>query len=211
MKSGLKAIACIVLPALLLGWGCERAGKDAATQVSGDSASEPEQEQQEWPDEFGLGREATEAEISRVNTDVAPDGTGLPDGSGTAAAGSLLYAAKCAACHGPKGYDGPEMALVTPPADYRDSTGKPARKLKTIGNYWPYATTLYDYIRRAMPFNAPGSLEPGEVYSLTAFLLAKNGVIDGNEVLTARKLPAISMPARKNFVPDDRRGGPEVR
>lgn len=83
--------------------------------------------------------------------------------------------------------------------------------VKAIGNYWPYATTLFDYIRRAMPFNAPGTLSNEEVYHLTAFLLSSNKVIDSNMVINARTLPAVDMPARKLYVNDDRRGGNEVR
>jgi cytochrome c len=84
-------------------------------------------------------------------------------------------------------------------------------KAKTIGNYWPYATTLFDYVRRAMPYNAPGSLTANEVYDLTAFLLYANKIIDSAKLVDARSLPAIVMPARQFFVTDDRKGGPEVR
>jgi hypothetical protein len=107
------------------------------------------------------------------------------------------------ACHGRTGVEGPFARLVGPMGD--------TTKAKTIGNYWPYATTLFDYTRRAMPWNAPGSLSANEVYSLTAFLLQANRIIDSNTVLTAANLPKVIMPARQFFVPDDRKGGPEIK
>lgn len=154
-----------------------------------------------WPESFSLGHMATEAEIKAWDIDVRPDGKGLPAGSGNFVAGQQLYAAKCAVCHGKTGKEGPNNQLV----------GGADVKEKTIGNYWPYSTTLFDYIRRAMPFNQPGSLSDKEVYSLTAFLLAANQIIDSTTVINAETLPKIQMPAQKHFVPDDRRGGPEVR
>ncbi len=155
-----------------------------------------------WPDRFGLGRRATAGEITKWDTDVRPDGAGLPAGSGTVASGRLVYAAKCASCHGKTGVEGPYNRLVTPAGGGKE---------KTIGNYWPYATTLFDYIRRAMPYNAPGSLTDEEVYGVTAFLLRANGLIDSAAVLDAGTLPRVAMPAQRRLVPDDQRGGPEVR
>jgi cytochrome c len=158
-----------------------------------------------WPSSFGIGRPATASEIAVLNTSIRPDGKGLPPGSGNAMAGKIIYAAKCAVCHGRTGTEGPYMQLVTKINDSLSS------RVKTIGNYWPYATTVFDYTRRAMPFNAPGSLSDNEVYSLTAFLLAANRVIDSQTVITSSNLAGIKMPARGRFVPDDRKGGPEVR
>jgi cytochrome c len=155
-----------------------------------------------WPARLGVGRLATAAEIAKLDTEVRPDGTGLPPGKGTVALGKGVYAARCAACHGQTGVEGPYNRLVA-------SAGE--GKEKTIGNYWPYATTLFDYIRRAMPYNAPGSLTDEEVYGVTAFLLRANGLIDSTAVLDAATLPRVAMPARRRFVPDDRRDGPEVR
>ncbi len=156
-----------------------------------------------WPSSFGFGRPATASEIAVLNISIRPDGKGLPSGSGTATAGKAIFAVKCAACHGKTGTEGPFMQLVSKPGD--------SLRIKTIGNYWPYATTIFDYTRRAMPFNAPGSLSDNEVYSLTAFLLAANHIIDSQEVINAKNLAGIKMPARERFVPDDRKGGPEVR
>jgi mono/diheme cytochrome c family protein len=156
-----------------------------------------------WPSSFGIGRPATASEIAVLNIYIRPDGKGLPAGSGNAESGKIIYAAKCAVCHGRTGTEGPFMQLVSRTSD--------SSRVKTIGNYWPYATTIFDYTRRAMPFNAPGSLSDNEVYSLTAFLLAANHIIDSQAVITAKNLADIKMPARGRFVPDDRKGGPEVR
>ena len=159
------------------------------------------------PATFGFGKTATAADIAAVDFDIRPDGKGLPAGSGTADAGKPIYAAKCASCHGEdgtgiKGAKLPGPALVTASAK---------SKTKTIGNYWPYATTLFDYLKRAMPYNAPGSLTDEEVYSLTAYLLSANKVIDNSTIINAKSLPKVVMPAKKLFVTDDRKGGNEVK
>ncbi|MEZ0611403.1 c-type cytochrome [Fibrella sp. WM1] len=156
------------------------------------------------PARFGFGKPASSTHIAQLSTAIRPDGQGLPAGSGTATTGATLFAAKCAACHGPGGVGGPNGSLVTT----NSTAGK--RPEKTIGNYWPYATTVFDYIRRAMPFNQPGSLTDKEVYALTAYLLHANGLIDEKTELNARTLPTVTMPAQPRFVPDDRRGGPEI-
>ncbi|UFH56832.1 c-type cytochrome [Spirosoma sp. KNUC1025] len=157
------------------------------------------------PTRFGFGRPATQADIARLDIDVRPDGKGLPAGEGRPTTGKAIFAQKCAACHGAGGIGGPNGSLVTT----ADATKK--RPEKTIGNYWPYATTVFDYIRRAMPFSAPGSLTNEEVYHLTAYLLNANGIIDEKTILTAQTLPNVVMPAKKLFVPDDRKGGPEIK
>ncbi|MBE7170806.1 MAG: cytochrome c [Williamsia sp.] len=156
-----------------------------------------------WPARFGWGKPATDAEISALDIDVRPDGKGLPAGVGNAVEGKTVYLQKCAACHGLSGREGPQAQLV---GSVDDTT-----KAKTIGNYWPYATTVFDYIRRTMPYNTPGSLTNEEVYNLTAFLLSANKIIDSTTRLDAATLPGVHMPAQKNFVPDDRHGGPEIR
>lgn len=158
-----------------------------------------------WPSGFGLGRPATQADIARLDIDVRPDGKGLPAGEGKSAIGKVIFATKCAVCHGIGGVGGPNGSLVST----SDATRK--RPEKTIGNYWPYATTVFDYIRRAMPFNAPGSLTNEEVYNLTAYLLNANGIIDETTIINARTLPTVVMPARNLFVPDDRTGGPTIK
>ncbi|WP_245586378.1 c-type cytochrome [Olivibacter sitiensis] len=154
-----------------------------------------------WPERFGFGKKASTADIIALDIDIGPDGKGLPEGTGRVKNGMLIYRQKCIACHGATGKEGPYDVLVS----------KGESDKKAIGNYWPYATTLFDYIRRAMPFDAPGSLNDQEVYHLTAYLLYENGIIDSMSVINARNLSKVEMPARSRFVLDDRKGGPEVR
>lgn len=148
---------------------------------------------------YGLGRAATDQEIQTWNIDVAPTGEGLPPGQGTAKQGAAVFAARCATCHGPTGQEGPMDRLVG-----GAGTLTSQHPIKTIGSYWPYATTLYDYVHRAMPFPAPQSLSPDEIYSVVAWLLYKNGIIAEDVVVDARSLPGISMPNRRGFIPDPR-------
>lgn len=156
----------------------------------------------------GIGRRATTAEVDSWNIDVNPTGAGLPAGSGTYARGAALFASQCAACHGTNG-EGlgtfPRLIGREPRSGF--PFGQDYHLTKTIGNYWPYATTLYDYVHRAMPLTAPGSLQANDVYSLVAYLLAKNEIIDTAKVIDATSLPQIRMPARNRFVVDDRTGG----
>jgi mono/diheme cytochrome c family protein len=160
---------------------------------------------------FGFGRLATADEIKVWDIAISPDGTGLPAGSGTAAQGGVLYRQKCAMCHGPTGTEGPAERLVGREPRQGFPFGKDPSLVRTVGNYWPYATTLYDYINRAMPLNAPGSLKPDEVYSAVAYLLWRNEIIPDTLVLNAQTLPRVVMPARDRFVVDNRRGGREIR
>lgn len=156
------------------------------------------------PARFGLGRPATPEDIARIDIDIMPDGTGLPAGRGTSADGAVTYAAKCARCHGATGKEGPNDVLVGRLATEGFPFSKEPTLPHTIGNYWPHATTVFDYIRRAMPPTAPGSLTDDEVYGLTAFLLHANAVIPADAVMDRRTLPAVVMPARKYFTPDTR-------
>ena len=159
------------------------------------------------PARFGIGRPATPQEIATLDIDIRPDGTGLPAGRGTPAEGAPIYASKCAQCHGKTGTEGPNDVLV----GREPRTGFPfaldPKLPHTIGNYWPYATTVFDYVRRAMPTTAPGSLTDDEVYALTAFLLHANELIAADAVMDKTTLPAVTMPAREHFVPDTRRQG----
>lgn len=163
------------------------------------------------PDRYHLGRAPTPDELRALDIDVRPDGRGLPPGRGTARDGAAVYVAKCAACHGMKGEGLSADRLVgRNPGDRFDFATTPTL-LRTIGSYWPYATTLFDYTRRTMPFPEPGSLEDDEVYSLVAYLLFLNDIIGEDAVMDRETLPGVRMPARDRFVPDDRTGGPTIR
>jgi len=157
------------------------------------------------PNQFGIGRKATVAEIRKLDIDVSPDGKGLPAGSGNIQLGKLVYQEKCIACHG--NGEPTENPLLGEAL----FVNHPTEKTKTIGTYWPYATTIFDYVRRAMPYNAPGSLSNKEVYDLTAYLLYANKIIPANAVINQQTLPEVVMPAKENYVEDDRRGGKEIR
>jgi S-disulfanyl-L-cysteine oxidoreductase SoxD len=159
------------------------------------------------PHQFALGRPASAAEIAAVDIDVSPNGAGLPAGSGTAEEGAKVYAANCASCHGDDGEGKPPAypQLIGGPKGAFDFASDP-KIPRTIGNYWPYATTLYGYIRRAMPLTAPGSLTPEQTYAVSAYLLSREGILPANATLDARSLAAIRMPALSHFVKDDRRG-----
>jgi len=138
---------------------------------------------------FGVGRPPTPAELKAIDIDVLPDGRGLPSGSGTAAAGKDAYTRRCVLSGGQG-----SLKVATPAS----------RPLKTVGSYWPYATTLWDYIRRAMPFDHPGTLSTGEVYGTTAYVLFLNGIVGEHDVLSETTLPQVRMPNRDGFVPDPR-------
>lgn len=176
-------------------------------------AARPFHKAPQHPKRFGIGRPATTGEIRKADTDVRPDGQGLPRDSGTVGAGEIVYKQKCVACHGVTGVEGPFNRLVgrMPGDSFNFARDPKFLRLRTIGNYWPYATTLYDYVNRAMPFDSPGSLKPREVYGVVAYLLNRNGVIPATAVMNERTLPAVVMPARNRFVPDDRQGGHEIR
>lgn len=165
----------------------------------------------EQPESFGMGRSVSAHEIATWDIDVRPDGTGLPDGSGSVVEGEKLYREKCLACHGARGVGATFDPLVGRLPGDEFSFGSDPKLVKTIGNYWPYATTVFDYINRAMPFEAPGSLEANEVYALVAYLLHLNKILAVDAVVSKENLAAIKMPARNRFVPDNRRGGAEVR
>jgi len=141
-----------------------------------------------------LGIPVTQEEMAAWDLNVLPDGTGLPPGSGTAAEGLPVYQVKCAWCHGLEGAGGTHHALVGgDPLENMDSG-------KTIYNFWPYSTTVFDLIRRSMPYIQPRTLSNEEVYSLTAYILALNGLIEEDDVMNAETLPKVQMPNRDAFV-----------
>jgi S-disulfanyl-L-cysteine oxidoreductase SoxD len=144
-----------------------------------------------------FGRLATPEEIASWDITVEPSGAGLPHGSGTAKQGEAVYAAKCQACHGEKAAGGPNEPLV----GGIGSLAPDKVPVKTVGSYWPYATTLFDYIRRAMPFQESKSLTDDEAYAVSAYILNLNGIVGTNDVLDAQSLPKVRMPNRDGFIP----------
>ena len=166
------------------------------------------------PKQFGLGHAAATADVAAMTVDVLPSGEGLPAGSGTPEQGASIYATNCASCHGANGEGKPPypQLLGGPKGEFNFASD--FKIPRTIGNYWPYATTLYDYIRRAMPLMTPGSLTADQTYAVTAYLLEREGIISAGQTLDAKSLAAIQMPAKSHFVEDDRHGsagGAKVR
>jgi cytochrome c len=184
------------------------AARVASVVICGVLCSGAARAQTKEPARFGIGRAATPAEIAAWDIDVRPDGAGRPPGSATSADGAPIYAARCASCHGKTGKEGPNDRLVGRLPNDAFPFGRDASAQHTIGNYWPYATTVFDYIRRAMPSDAPGSLKDSEVYALTAYLLYLNDLIPADAIIDRTSLPKVKMPARDRFVPDPR-GGPK--
>jgi S-disulfanyl-L-cysteine oxidoreductase SoxD len=143
-----------------------------------------------------LGKPISPEDLASWDISIGPDGAGLPPGSGTVKQGEAVFAAKCQACHGEKGAGTPNDRLV----GGQGSLAGDKPPVKTIGSYWPYATTLFDYIRRAMPFNESKSLTNDEVYGVVAYLLNLNGVIPESEAINAQSLPKVAMPNREGFI-----------
>jgi S-disulfanyl-L-cysteine oxidoreductase SoxD len=153
---------------------------------------------------YGLGRPAIAADFARHNYLVGPIGMGLPKGRGTATKGRAIYLQSCAACHGLRGEGTSEYSALVG----GQGSLKSDKPLPTVGSYWPYATTVWDYVNRAMPYQNPGTLKPDEVYAVTAYLLAMNGIVSPDFELNERTLPGVRMPNRDGFVPDPR---PDVK
>ena len=202
----------VAIPLLAGSVGCGSGEQLSSRRESGSGTTRLPAERSTAPHRFGFGHSATTEEVAAWDIDVRPDGTGLPPGRGTVDKGAILYAGLCRVCHGPEGQGSRYEALAgREPSDFPFGQELEQLGQRTVGNYWPYATTLYDYINRSMPQAVPGILSPDDVYSLVAFILHLNDIVPVNVVLDAETLPAIVMPARDRFVPDDRRGGPEVR
>jgi S-disulfanyl-L-cysteine oxidoreductase SoxD len=149
---------------------------------------------------YGLGRPATPAELAAWDIDVRADGQGLPPGGGSVRDGLKIYAEHCAACHGDKGEGNPMDRLVGGAGTLASPT-----PVKTVGSFWPYATTLFDYVRRAMPFNAPQSLTADQIYAVCAYLLYLNQIVPAEAVVDAQTLPTVQMPNRNGFTSPDPR------
>ncbi len=152
---------------------------------------------------YGLGSAATPEELSRFFS-IPPDGRGLPPGSGNAGKGAQIYAGACAACHGDKLEGNPAKGIGGDKLLGGRGTLASKGPVKTVESYWPYATTLFDYVKRAMPFNAPGSLSDDDVYSVVAYILSEAKIIQPGETMDARSLPKVAMPNKDGFEPDPR-------
>ncbi len=196
-----RASAALALGASLV-LACGGGGGGSADSGSARGSVSPAASE---PASYALGRTPEPQEIAAWDLDVNPAGVGLPSGRATAIEGASVYAAKCAICHGARG----EGVAPNPPIVGREPRegfgfGRDPALVKTVGNYWPYATTVYDYLRRAMPQGKPGSLTPNELYGVTAWILAENGIIARDVVMDSLSLPQVKMPARDRFVRDDR-------
>lgn len=143
-----------------------------------------------------FGQPISEADLVAWDISIGPDGKGLPPGRGTAAQGAEIYLAKCQACHGEKGAGRPNDQLV----GGIGSLAPDKTPLRTVGSYWPYATTFFDYVRRAMPFQESKSLSSDELYAVTAYVLHLNGIISENDAMDSQTLPKVKMPNRDGFV-----------
>jgi mono/diheme cytochrome c family protein len=144
-----------------------------------------------------LGKPISPEDLAAWDISIGPDGAGLPPGSGTAKEGETVFAAQCQGCHGAKGAGQPNDRLVGGQGTLAGD--KPA--VKTVGSYWPYATTLFDYVRRAMPYYQSKSLKPDETYAVVAYILNLNGIIGDSDVINAQTLPTVKMPNRDGFIP----------
>ena len=171
-----RDLVCMAL-ALVIG-GCASAGVTPGTMESPD-----------------LGRAATPAQIAGWDISVGPDGVGLPPGKGTPAMGATVYEQKCQVCHGARGAGQPNDRLVGGQGTLASKT-----PVRTIGSYWPYATTVFDYVRRSMPYLQSQSLRDNEVYAVTAYLLNLNGIIGENDEMNAQTLPKVKMPNQSSFI-----------
>ena len=158
------------------------------------------------PPNYGFGTTPTPQELARFFS-IPPDGRGLPPGRGTAAEGAKIYAEGCAACHGEKLEGNPQAGIGGDKLIGGRGSLTAATPVKTIESYWPYATTIFDYVKRAMPFQAPGSLTDDQVYSVVAYILAEAKIIQPTEVIDRESLPRVQMPNRDGFIPDPR---PEI-
>jgi mono/diheme cytochrome c family protein len=204
MKSTLRLVAICGLGLICVAGDRGAVPLAAQAPTTAPAKTPPAKASTKDPATFGIGRAATPADIAAWDIDVGPDGAGLPPGRGTSADGAPIYAARCAGCHGKTGKEGPNDVLVGRLPGDAFTFARDPKAPKTIGSYWPYATTVFDYIRRAMPPDAPGSLKDNEVYGLVAYLLTLNELIPADAVVDAASLPKVKMPAHDHFVPDTR-------
>ncbi len=169
-------------------------------------AASAEAQQSGYPLRYDFGTTPTPQELAKFFA-IPPDGKGLPPGKGSYAEGQKVYAETCAACHGDKLQGIPTAGIGGDKLIGGRGTLASAAPVKTVESYWPYATTLFDFVKRAMPLNAPGSLSDDQVYSVTAYILGEANIVPKDAVLDAKSLPKVQMPNRDGFVPDPR---PEI-
>ncbi len=176
-----------------------------APNAAADASAAPRHREAAADSRYGVGRSASPSEVAARDITVFPTGAGLPAGRGSAVEGARVYQAQCAVCHGDRGQGRDD---TYPPLVGGIGTLTSKEPRLTVGSYWPYATTVFDYTRRAMPYQTPGSLPADDTYAVTAYMLFLNGIVGGHEVLDARTLPLVKMPNRDGFVADPR---PDVR
>jgi cytochrome c len=152
---------------------------------------------------YGFGSAVGPEELAKYFS-IPPDGRGLPPGSGTAAGGAKIYADSCAACHGDKMQGNPAKGIGGDRLLGGRDTLATKTPVKTVESYWPYATTLFDYVKRAMPFTTPGSLSNNDVYAVVAYILSEAKIIKPTDIMDAKTLPKVAMPNRDGFIPDAR-------
>jgi len=190
----LAKASTVIIALALVACGEERAPESGATVAELNAA------EVRSPGHYGYGKDASAEEIAGWDIDVRPDGVGLPEGSGTAEGGEELYEDLCASCHGSFG----EGVGRYPVLAGGEGSLTEARPEKTVGSFWPYASTLWDYIHRAMPYTEPESMSDDEVYAVTAYVLYLNDLIDYDHELTMHNLASVEMPNRDGFFVDDR-------
>ena len=196
MSMSRKRLGLVVMTAMLTTSSFGHAAQSSLTQTTPARQTPSRASAPKGP---SLGVPATAEDIAAMDVSIGPDGAGLPPGSGTPKQGAEVYTAKCIVCHGPEGANGVNDRLVGGQGSLKSATA-----LKTIGSYWPYATTVFDYVRRAMPYPAPHSLSDAEVYAVTAYLLHLNGIIGADDVMDATTLPKVKMPNRDGFTSADK-------
>jgi S-disulfanyl-L-cysteine oxidoreductase SoxD len=155
------------------------------------------------PARYGFGSTVGSEELAKYFS-IPPDGRGLPPGSGTAAAGAKVYDTSCVICHGDKLQGNPAKGIGGDRLLGGRDTLATKTPVKTVESYWPYATTLFDYVKRSMPFTAPGSLSDNDVYAVVAYILSEAKIIKPTDVMDAKTLPSVTMPNRNGFIPDPR-------
>ena len=218
-RAARRAVGVLAIPALFAcgpgdaagdGTGQDTAAGATAAAAGGDDGTAARTGGTEGT--YGFGTPATASQIAAWDIDIGPDGAGLPPGRGTVAEGLEVWERhRCILCHGPTGREGPNDIIAgrIPGDEFPFANDRTLRS--TVGNYWPYATTLFDYTRRAMPFDMPGAMTDEEVYAVVGAMLYFNDLLPADAVVDSATVVDTHMPARNRFVPDNRTGGPTIR